>query len=65
MTTPDTKPTKSLVAFVLTFTASFLALVQDKTEFSDLTPLQWLIAVLSAVVVAGGVYVTTNKATSA
>ncbi len=54
---------KAIVAFVLTFLASLLAQVQDKTEFSDLSPLQWLTAVVSALVLAGGVYVVPNKPT--
>lgn len=52
---------KATVAFVLTFLASLLAQVQDKTEFGDLTSLQWLVAVVSAVVLAGGVYLVPNK----
>lgn len=58
-----TKPYKSVAAFVLTFLASLLALVQDKTEFSDLTTLQWLVAVVSALVTAGVVYGVTNPPT--
>lgn len=52
---------KAIVAFVLTFIAALLAQVQDKTEFSDLSTLQWVTVVLSAVVTAGGVYVVSNK----
>lgn len=52
---------KALVAFVLTFAASVLSQVQDKTEFSDLTSLQWVVVFLGAVVVSGGVYLTPNK----
>lgn len=59
-----TKPYKAVVGFVLSFLAALLALVQDKTEFTDLTPLQWLIAVVSALVVSGGVYFTTNPPTA-
>lgn len=55
-----TKPYKAAAAFVLTFLSSLLALVQDKTEFSDLTSLQWLVAVVSAIVTAGVVYGVTN-----
>lgn len=60
-----TKPTKAIVAFVLTFLTALLAQVADKTEFADLTPLQWIVAVISAVVTAGAVYVVPNKPTSA
>lgn len=52
---------KAVVGFVLAFLTSLLAQVQDKTEFSDLTSLQWIIAVLSAVVVAGAIYVVPNQ----
>lgn len=58
---PATKPTKAIVAFVLTFATALLAQIADKTQFTDLTVLQWVIAVLSAVVTAGAVYATTNK----
>lgn len=57
---PTTKPYKAFAAFALTFLASLLALVQDKTEFTDLTPLQWVIAVVSALVTAATVYGVTN-----
>lgn len=55
---------KAVIAFVLAFLASLLAQVQDKTEFSDLTTLQWIVAVLSAVVTAGAVYVIPNRPTA-
>lgn len=58
---PSTQPTKAVVAFVLTFLTALLAQVADKTEFGDLTVLQWLIAVVSAVVTAGAVYGVENK----
>ncbi len=51
---------KAIVGFVLAFLVSLLAQVQDKTQFSDLTTLQWLIAVVSAVVTAGAVYLVPN-----
>lgn len=52
---------KAVVAFVLAFLTALLAQVADKTEFGDLTILQWLIAVTSAVVTAGGVYLIPNR----
>ena len=52
---------KAVAAFVLTFLAALLAQVADKTEFTDLTVLQWIIAVTSAVVTAGAVYVVPNR----
>jgi hypothetical protein len=57
----NTKPTKAVVAFILTFTTALLAQIADKTEFTDLTALQWVIAVLSATVTAGAVYGVENK----
>lgn len=54
------KPYKAYVAFALTFITALLALIQDKTEFGDLTPLQWIIVILSATVTAGGVYLVDN-----
>ncbi len=60
---PATKPYKAAAAFILTFIASFLALVQDKTEFDQLSTLQWLIALLSALVTAGVVYGVNNPPT--
>ena len=55
---------KAVVAFVLAFLTALLAQVADKTEFGDLTVLQWLIAVTSAVVTAGGVYMIPNRPTT-
>lgn len=55
---------KAAIAFVLAFLTSLLAQIQDKTEFSDLTALQWVVAVLSAVVTAGAVYVIPNRPTA-
>jgi hypothetical protein len=52
---------KAVVAFVLAFLTSLVAQVADKTQFSDLTVLQWLIVVTSAVVTAGAVYGVENK----
>ena len=47
---------KAIVAFVLAFATSLLAQIQDKTEFTDLSSMQWVIVVVSAVVTAGAVY---------
>lgn len=52
---------KAIVGFVLGFLTSLLAQVQDKTEFSDLSTLQWIVAVVSAVVTAGAVYLVPNQ----
>jgi hypothetical protein len=52
---------KAIVAFVLAFLTALVAQVQDKTEFSDLTTLQWLVAVSSAIVTAGAVYIVPNR----
>ena len=57
----DPKPYKAVVAFVLTFATALLAQIADKTEFTDLTVLQWLIAILSAAVTAGAVYGVSNE----
>lgn len=54
---------KAVAAFVLAFLTALLAQVADKTEFTDLTVLQWIIAVTSAVVTAGGVYLIPNRTT--
>jgi len=54
---------KALVGFVFGFLTSLVAQVQDKTEFSDLSPLQWVVVVLSAVVTAGAVYLVPNQPT--
>lgn len=54
---------KATAAFVLTFVAALLAQIADATELSDLTPLQWVVAILSAVVTAGAVYAVPNRPT--
>lgn len=59
----ENKPYKAVAAFLLTFLTALLALVQDKTEFSDLTPLQWVIAIVSALATAGVVYGVNNTPT--
>lgn len=55
-------PIKAYAAFVLSFLTAMLAQIADKTSFGDLTPMQWLICVCSAVVVAGTVYVAPKEA---
>ena len=55
-----TPVSKAIVAFTLAFLTALLAQIADKTEFTDLTVLQWVIAVLSAAVTAGAVYVVPN-----
>lgn len=52
---------KATAAFVLAFLAALLAQVADATQFSDLTPLQWLVAIVSAIVTAGAVYAVPNR----
>lgn len=52
---------KAIVAFVVTFLSSLIVLVQDKTEFSDLSGLQWLIAVATAFVSAAAVWAVPNS----
>ena len=54
---------KAVIAFVLAFLTALLAQVQDATEFGDLTTLQWIVAIVSAVVTAGAVYLVPNKPT--
>jgi hypothetical protein len=55
-------PIKAYAAFALAFLTAMLAQVADKTQLSDLTPLQWVICVASAVVTAGTVYVVPKDA---
>ena len=52
---------KAVIAFVLAFLTALLAQIQDATEFGDLTTLQWVVAIVSAVVTAGAVYLVPNK----
>ena len=59
-----TTSAKATVAFFLAFLTALLAQIADKTEFTDLTVLQWVIAILSAVVTAGAVYVVPNRPTA-
>jgi uncharacterized membrane protein YcaP (DUF421 family) len=55
-----TKPYKAIAAFVLTFVGCLIASVEGKKEFSDLTTLEWLIVIGTAVVTTGAVYQITN-----
>lgn len=56
-----TAANKAVVGFIFGFLTSLVAQVQDKTEFGDLTSLQWLVVVVSALVTAGAVYVVPNQ----
>lgn len=58
---PQTKPTKAAAAFVLTFLGTLLASIQGRREFSDLTALEWLIVIGTAIVTTGAVYGITNR----
>jgi uncharacterized membrane protein len=55
-----TKPYKAAVAFVLTFLGTLLASIQGHKEFTELTALEWLIVVGTALVTTGAVYGVTN-----
>lgn len=57
-----TKPFKAVAAFVLTFLGTLIASVQGKKEFTELTLLEWLIIVGSALVTSGTVWGVTNPA---
>lgn len=53
-------PWKAVFAFVVTIAASLLAFLQGQpgdSSLGDISGMQWVIAILSAVVLAGGVYV--------
>lgn len=50
-------PWKAVFAFVAAFFVAFLSLISDKTSFNDMTGFQWMVTVISAIVVASGVYV--------
>lgn len=62
--TPTTKPYKAVAAFVLTFLGTLLASIQGRKEFGDLTLLEWVIVVGTALVTTGVVYGVTNPPTS-
>lgn len=55
-----TKPYKAFAAFVVTFVSTLLVSIQDKTEFTDLSVLQWVVVVLSSLVSAAVVFGVTN-----
>lgn len=59
-----TKPTKAIVAFVISFLTALYATVQGRTDLDNMKLLDWAIVVLGAFVTAGGVYVATNTPTS-
>lgn len=56
----QTKPYKAVAAFVVTFVSTLLVSIQDKTEFTDLSVLQWVVVVLSSLVSAAVVFGVTN-----
>lgn len=55
-----TAANKAIVGFIFGFLTSLVAQIQDKTSFGDLTSLQWLVVVVSAVVTSGAIYLTPN-----
>lgn len=55
---------KAWLAALVTGLTAVIAQVSDKTEFSDLSPLQWVVVVLSAVVAGSAVYATPNRPVS-
>lgn len=57
---PATKPYKAIAAFVLTFLGTLIASIQGRKEFSELTTLEWLIVICSALVTTAVVYGVTN-----
>lgn len=57
---PTTKPYKAVAAFVLTFLGTLIASIQGRKEFSELTALEWLIVIGSALVTTAVVYGVTN-----
>jgi uncharacterized membrane protein YcaP (DUF421 family) len=57
-----TQPYKAVAAFVLTFLGTLFASIQGKKEFSELTLLEWLIILGTALVTTGAVYGVTNPA---
>ena len=54
---------KAWLSAAITGLSSLIAQVQGKEQFGDLSPLQWLVVVLSAVVAGAVVYVTPNRPT--
>lgn len=57
---PQTKPHKAAAAFVLTFLGTLLASIQGRKQFGELTALEWLIVLGSALVTTAVVYGITN-----
>ena len=55
-----TKPYKAIAAFVLTFLGTLFASIQGRKEFSELTALEWVIVIGTALVTTGAVYGITN-----
>lgn len=60
-----TKPYKAIAGFVLTFLAALIASIQGRPTLEGMGPVDWLIVVGGALVVAGGVYGITNPPASA
>lgn len=56
-----THANKAILTFALTFLTALLASLEGRKEFSELTALEWLIVVASALVSAGAVYLVPNR----
>jgi len=59
--TNSTQPYKSIVGFVVAFATALVTTIQGRTDLNTMGVQQWIVVVLSALVVAGTVYVTPNS----
>jgi integral membrane sensor domain MASE1 len=60
-----TQPYKAIIGFIITFVGALLVEVQGTPggdDLSNITATEWVVAVIAALAVAGGVYVTPNPA---
>lgn len=60
-----TKPYKAIVGFVIAFLGALTATLQGRTDLGNMSVVDWLIILATAVVTAGGVYQVTNPAKNA
>ncbi len=56
----STQPYKSVIAFLVAFASALVTTIQGRTDLGTMNAQQWVVVVVSALAVAGSVYVVPN-----
>lgn len=55
-----TKPYKAVVTFLITFVGALYWSLQGRETLDSMSAAEWVLVIISALVVAGGAYITPN-----